>query len=829
MKSKDFHKGSKLNFNLIGFAFCLVVMGCSSSSKEGSAFLADRQIASDQVDPTDISAPPHVVFFIHGYRDNGSAWADFPKLIAEKYAKQNVRVRELSYPSVGNAVTHDLQAYQFARVVKAQIISFLIEQKKLDLAYNKAHPEAPRKYTVGLDTSYTLVGHSQGGLVALNYLNSCFVGTMMASRGVNRCSHAQGLDILEKTDLTKQIEDENLGLYPKFYESMATPENVRNLVTFGSPIWGSPMASALESKGQKTLTDYIRDKVPVTQTENLATGGRTTSLIRTWMVNRPPPEMWDLKRAWTSRYGKRLRVFNVAGYIGDLTKNNTIANMGVKMLFNPADLELDLVVAASEARADFFFNLENPIPGMPNFVGRTHLSNNYAPINAVHTPFLDLPALTDVRRGPTAEEHPAMIYLSNILNRTLAELAQAKRPVGDDSFVDAREGEGGEWIDGLFSQEQKEKFFMQKVSNFTNEFKLVTPIGYHRKFVIDEKKVQILPEKPSVFELVKMPDAIEAKVSGYNSSALRIRHNYYQTYFHSGKFKEEFSFFPIRENFPKNPEGYNMNYVVNVFGFEPSKFMLKTLPSFNSYGEFFLKPYLPFTSRIEKVGGNTFVAGYKSKDRVRIFSLDPLQKLQVTELSSQEISKDLRPLLDRCQLGLRGLDTPLTNEALDYIGEAHERRLSVKHEGKLYQEVTDTETQEAAKIGEAFEILGRYTTGFIDPASRVGRECTDPEIAEREERGDMICKQQSVDRYLVTSTDLRKQDGVSFSALVPGKGLRWINVVDVDAATEALPVFKDSFVNSYPLYTADRCIKDEANVSFQAPQVYADRFYNIVR
>ncbi len=821
---------------------CLGSLSCSSPTRSVGERFLDRSAASTKITEINYAAPPHIVFFIHGYRDDGSAWQNLPEIIAQKYASHNLRVKRLEYPSIGSDASQELHSYQFAQIIKAEIVSFLIEEQLKDLNHNKINNDNPNqtfKHPVSLNTTYTIVAHSQGGIVAMNYLNSCMMTRLESVRADNRCSQSDGISGLERADGQEQIIEEKLDRHLRYYENRPTPPNIRNLVTFGTPFWGSPMANALETPLRKRLTGLAREEIPKVQTENLATGSRSTSLLRLWLLNRPAWQLWDGHNVWKSRYSSSLRVYNMAGYIGDLIKNKNAKEIAVNLAFTPAEHELDLVVTPSEARPDFLFNIENPTKDRPSFVGRTHLSNNFAPINAIHAPLLGKLALTGVT-PENSPSHPAMTYLSKILDSTLAELSQsteASEPTDsknsevtriDNNNDDYNNVKTNHLSDNLnfFSNEEKQKLFMKKISNFTNEFKLITPIGYHRKFIINKKKIKITPEKPDAFVALIMDNALLSKVSGYNSTALRVKHHYYQTYFHSGKFTDQNSFFPINEDFPKNPEGFNLNYEVEVFGFEPKSFSMKTLASFNSYGEFFIKPHLPIPSSTNRIHRDLLIAALSSKDKVRVLTLDSALRLQAKDFAMANLPALAKSQLDRCHLGLRALGTPDSKEEQGYIGAGTERRLQIRHQGNLYREVLDIQESETLDVGAGLELLGRYTSGFMDPRFQFGRECTDPEIAEHEEAGSWICNERSIDRYLVTSPKLREADQTDFANLRPGKGLRWINVVDVDAATVALPVLSDPDISTAPLFPPDQCIKDQLYVRFQAPSYYLKYFYS---
>ncbi len=825
-------KRNSVNFCILSLiSFVMLAQGCSSGDSRRAdrvALIGDRKVASDQLGscrPRENASPlargrrPHFVFFIHGYRDDGSAFKQFPEILCERFKDQNIRVKMLGYPSLGGAESGELKVYEFAQLVYAQIVSFMTEESLADLEYNRGLPAEERfKYVPTSNSSYSLVGHSQGGMVALNYLNSCFADRMDANKGKFHCTYEKGLEIATPENMGDFVRRELLDNKETYKSRSTAPLNVRNLVTYGTPIWGSPMSNSFQTPWKDWLSGMVQG-FPKTQTENLAIGSRTTSLLRVWMSNRPKDLNWT-NREWQSPYPSQLRVFNLAGYLGEiLDDGNFFMGLGLRQVFKPGENELDMVVAPQEARADFFYNIEGP-EGRPAYVGKVDLTNNFSAINAIHSPLGNYLALTDVT-DENKDWHPGLIYLTKILNRTFSELEES----GDQTFASVEDEGKGKNIE-IFSQEEKDKYFMNKISNFTNEFKLITPVGYHRKFVI--KDVAILPVDKSIYVTQKNEDAVGVQTSGQNYYSLAIRDNFYQTFYHSGKFKDQYSVKPKRGDSPEQvtPNGYPIDYEAKVFGFEPKKFSLQTLAGHSSYGEFFLRPHLPVGVGSEQIDGKTVVAAIKTNDgSAQVFSLDGRQKLVSEKVALTSLTSFATAVLDRCYAGLRADNSAPASDRDNYLAVSSRVRVDVKHEGLLYQDFADEESIGSLAIGEPVEILGRYATGFMDPTFKMGRGCTAIERNDVEKSDNYAgCGERSIDRYLVTSPKLRDSDSVvKFSNIEIGKGLRWINVVDVDAADKNLPV-RGKF-NRKTMLPEGTCVRDGKDFAFYRPDQYEAWIY----
>ncbi|MCO5144436.1 MAG: hypothetical protein M9962_15260 [Oligoflexia bacterium] len=169
------------------------MLGCSG--------LTGREPA--QLTRLKITKVPHVIFLIHGFRDDGSSFQDLPEILSAKYKDENIRVKLLKYPAVSDsAEALEMSSYDFAKIINAQIINYLIEQNSADIndsLFEYSHP-------VDLSTQFTVVAHSQGGLVTMNFLNSCLMSINDLKKQVDeRCKYQEGIDLLKRIGLENYL------------------------------------------------------------------------------------------------------------------------------------------------------------------------------------------------------------------------------------------------------------------------------------------------------------------------------------------------------------------------------------------------------------------------------------------------------------------------------------------------------------------------------------------------------------------------------------------------------------------------------------------------
>tara|TARA_B100000749_G_C18450156_1_gene476118 strand:- start:26746 stop:29871 length:3126 start_codon:yes stop_codon:yes gene_type:complete len=895
---------------------------------------------------------PHAVFFVHGLLGAESTFGHMENILKRDLGPyRSLRFKNLTYPTVTNGqnpwdylTSRDLHPYHFAQIINAKIISFLVESGLDDLKTCQAnHPEKeilihdykkcltrgdsglftknhirkcasyfddlPRCATdiTNLDTSYSVIVHSQGGLTMASFLNSCYSKDTEGPTAF--CNYEGALSVFEDR-LSKELTVENMQsgkedalevaekyeateLYKNIHlkKNAGTPKNFSNLISLGSPFWGSPTANygqemflkmdADPENGIATSLNLLQGGLvlasfaglnipfPIRQVYRLAIGSSGLSWQRNLILQRNRmidtrtgdfimgPEDWGPHVKFNKQVPDNLRVYNVAGIINQLDVEKEVRKQAIdeKKRINdaanateawkfpqfnakytqrinelnriiestelnqtektssdlsaPGIYENDVIVGAPEARLDFIYSLDNPIPGGEPLEGLTDLTTEYIPVPTGHVPLGPKAiGMADVNYN-NHQDHPVYLTLINIFRKNL----------GIDKIAN-------------ITSTIKDKL-IEKLQNFTSEIKVISPIGYHRRFFINPENVKIEPENPDIFDQRVLPDKFYVQASGYNQADVRISDHYPQTFYHVGKFNDENSLYPQEESVEDYQRrlpglGHKLNYTIDILGFKQKKFHQYVLPAMNSYKETYLTPYLPFPAN-KPTGRNTFVA------RVPV-SENESREFYINTNGDLSIKSVYEPSELNCHIGLLGQPSPprfrfksifrsdyrnhpshvaafendnsitvrnfesglFRNEAREAnwywyaphknIPLIHAKRSSAPHFDPLL--FIDLQNP----VGTAYEIIGRYTEGFVDPIHGHGRNCTQQEAAKKLPG----CRKKSLDLYLVTSPDIREQDNVSieniglerttktvesheesytYSHL---KGLRWIPVKDLD-------------------------------------------------
>ena len=936
---------------------------------------------NSQIDPSledlksiKVSKPDHVIFFLHGLQGSAGTFAQFKEVIEKEYGDK-VLVGNLTYPTSpvncniqGNDWVHP---FHFAKVVNSKITHFYYEHAKAGI--------------VDINTPYSIVAHSQGGLVAMIHLNTC----MKNDRDTNSpwCRYRDGLEIYnhlvrpENTEtfnsdefkarveeLKKIHEAEFNNLKIKFDESIANRKfakkyffeeypgckvmadhyldlvkdlgskqkflqghpavpNIKNFISLGSPFWGS--ATANRGQSIKDILDYggyvidIDKYAPLEQLMRLAVGSRGTSWQRNFFLNRNATYEWNWTEdtQWQSPYPEGLKVYNLSG---DLAENYNLwqKTTGVGLLtslIKAPRFESDVIVGSPAARLDTIFNIENIKKEAPAFKGVTNITEGYYATKLAHIPVMGITGMTEVTEE-NYKTHPSYILVSRVLDNTLNN---TNNPI--------------------FSNDEIEEHFSGSLENFNSEIKLITPKGYHRKFAIQSNQVTISPDNPERFKKLNVTNTLYAKGFGPNNEAVKMKHHYYQTYYHIGKMEENYIFDPKMDYNNFNPvieeaaEYNSINYEFNIHGFELKTLRNYVAPSYSTYTEGYLKPYQPIqnnqiTGVDDKVARVVGILSERDQDsvmqrRAKVFRLTEDNKIQLERIPLDELTddefnliKDTKGRRGRCFVGSVGHKTPnyFRHQVLDEIQVYDDNGRKIKKEdggrpvvpkmrhiqpdewnmkqdpttgeisiklqyeeltgGLLYEKYASNKNYTYKKFdddftraeknllvtGDIVEILGRYSTGFVDPDSDVGRNCHQDEIKWAKEGrsfADPHCANNglkgNIDRYLVTSPKIRLNDGLSEHwedhyefANIPYKvevnnsfhklksdgnggiiGARWVNVQDIDIFKNDVPV-RNKLIGTqafygYTIIPEGRCLMDDRQDAYIYPSpgsIYLDYY-----
>lgn len=794
-------------FVVLSGVLCIsLFVGCRSQVPDPSLDSARLPAALSQ-----FQRKPHLVFFIHGFRDDeGLAFAEFPELLNQQLEGQNVRVFKLSYPSLKSKISDSVNAFQFAKIINAEIISTFVDQGKKDLASGKY------QFPVDMNTSYTIVAHSQGGVVTMNYINSCLSDIEETSGATVHCDYGSGVDLINQAHgrgnrwSRKMMDD--------FREKavLRSPRNLRNIITLSSPFWGSPMALSIPK-----VNEFLsRFDLPLAQTQDLAIGSVTSSLARVWSLNRDSDESkWVKGQKWVTRSPPQTRIYNLTGYVGSSLARTEMArditNLWSRM--HPAELESDPFVPVPQANSDYFYYIENKDPSRPPLKGRTEMSQMFLPLIAQHGMDGVVTSMSSVT-SETRANSPIWAVVLTLLTTTVRELEMTRDLAVPFQDLPPRSGEndffGKLLLAGVF-----ENSLMSEVRTFNNEFKLITPVGYRRKFAISPHRIKI--GSSNRFDVPSI-DLRFVRSSGQNSDAIQLRDNFYQTYFHTGSFKRAYAWRPREQAYQQmvvergdNQKDY-LDYRVDVMGFATKEFAMHSLPGTTSYAEVYLKPVYAFEKEVLSGPGLiNYVSLSAGKTREIHLKRDGQRLLVVT----QEVKGEKGgggSVAARCHIGLRGLNTADDAKEESYLTRTGKAHFKAEHSGRVYREVLDTKSVGKVPQSTIVEILGRYRQGFRDPISGVTRAC----LAEEKSRWPAECAALPIDRYLIRAKSVRK--GKKKTGVGDGDPRWvWINVVDVDIFTRQVPLRGGGKVGP------SDCLLGDASKEYLSADELRDRYQDL--
>lgn len=807
---------------------------------------------------------PHIIFFIHGLRGSESTFGYMHELLKKYLAPyKNIKVKILTYPTKEDPSDAKffrvdqiqyLHPWDFAQIINTKIISYFFEQNLRDQnsCFKKysTRPSPQLQFclnnAVDLNTPYSLIMHSQGGLIGKILLNSC----LPPNRG---CEYESGLKEFEKL-LLPEINNDNAQIKNKLTDLIYShledhtidglsktkallPKNLRNFISLGSPFWGSYIANGSWFKedflnhAEEFLLNF-KMSLPLNQIKQLSIGSKTLSWQRLFMLNIP----WNRHelnkyRIWQSNYDKQLQVFNFAGDLSDFKDFFWFIDRPFK------DFELDEVVALPEARSDFLYSIEDIHPDFGSIKGATFVSEsqwqgtNFFPLRVAHQRLVHpitkkvIPGIAFIEHKNHLD-HPSFIGIRNIFYQQFGLLNKGK----------------------LYTPEQMQKWFTEDIQNFTVELKLVFPEGYHRQMAIQENKIHIYSQDSSLFEILDLKQRAHSislgNPSGVNNEGLKATGRYQQTFYHVGRFNKSQAWKPhkVPLSMMKISE---LSYQIPILGFtrrpfaqnKEREFSIPVLPSYNSYGELYFYPYLPFPpqSGLDQVLNSIKIQHDLFKNI----------KINNQGLIEQTWSQVPQPNTPGCRLGIVGKTTPLTflNTNFDPSGNLQSDQLHHYQKWRQYaanQNLIFTTwnastyfendpfyvPERSLKAGEVVEVLARVTKGWVDPHSGIARKCTPTEA-----RRFSICDTPPIDRYLITSPALRHLDEtrsdrrVNFYDLATSKdepsmlGLRWINVTDVDIVGPEFPLpITRLQKTARPISFSsdeDNCLKDQLSYQYR--------------
>ncbi|MGB0453571.1 MAG: hypothetical protein ACPGJV_07630 [Bacteriovoracaceae bacterium] len=700
------------------FSLCSVIFLLFSSSLFASSFNGSRKQVSvvvDKLESVKKESKLHV-FLLHGIKGNKETFGDLPAILEETY-QNKLKTSYLTYPTNPNkktdVVEKSLNASNFAHVVYTKMINYFVEN--------------------GFDSSsnYSFVSHSQGGVVALKFIQYC-VEKM-------KCNYEKGLEYI------RAAQEESVEVYEKNLEQKKSTKlagKLKFVMTLGAPFWGSPLASRVSDF--PLFKSLFKKQFPEKQLESLASGSLNLTLNRKYLLGNLYQD-----EQWSSPIKSDVRFYNLSGYVNlkEIKPQGIIQAIvkGLSLVFYRKTSETDIAVEVSDARIDFHYFIEKTNPENQDqldiFQGTTNLSQNYTPLQLshIHIPLFKQSGifnLVDID-SKNKDQYSSWAYMKSIF---------------DQEF--GNEGK-------VFSEEE-----IAKVRTFKVEVKTELPIGYHRKLPIKKSSFQLkaAPGYEDEFQYLSATNTIFNKFSGMNTKHDDQKVKNYQTFYHQGKLVKGNHMRASEITHSSSVPKYKIDYTLDIPGWEKKEFRLNVSPTFSSYAELIMKPYLPLKKREKNFYLNDFqsylvnVLYYDGRDMIVTTIEDAMGERPYTKLKFYSSLKELKEELSKTEEDLeKRLATTCFEGKMGAIVKG-------THENKAFELPTSQNDEETYSLeeGEKVTVLGRVSTG--NEGSLPGVQMEAP-----------------TDRYLVTSLNIRKNDRINnLEKAEQGKGLRWVNVKDVD-------------------------------------------------
>jgi hypothetical protein len=397
---------------------------------------------------------PLTIYLIHGLGGDKTTFCDLTQQLQDKFGKDRVRIVPLAYETQNpNKIPMD-----FVMEIRSQIT------------------EDYRANSLPIDAPYSLIMHSQGGIVGRNFVFHCVNG-----RGVNSCA---GADV---------------------------PKNLRHFITLGTPHWGSPFAM----KASESMLIGMLSGGLTRQNKHLSIGSTT-------MVNDRHSFMAESEKG-IRLFPEQTRVVAIAGLLSEVFQELKFPlSTALSLIAGTDKNEDDLVVPLTYANPDFYYNVENPETGaMTSGMTRISDANYMVKSRQPHIYLQHLPGLACVKEK-TAEQHLGYHLILRELNDSFFENEKVS------SYVSSK---AQQFSDGFA---KNARIFSSEVLFYMPEGE-----GYQRDIQLKADQIKITANK-EIIESTVIRDSLAAKNVGFNNSDASAKSKHYIGFFHSGKFKNSY-------------------------------------------------------------------------------------------------------------------------------------------------------------------------------------------------------------------------------------------------------------------------------------------------
>lgn len=453
---------------------------------------------------------PLVVFLVHGLGGDGTTFGQLDSLLASEFGNRIV-VKKLLYDTKSPTKSQTAFVHEIA-------------------------PQMAEFYrTGGFDPErdpFVFVVHSQGGILARNYLAICVV--------------KKGCD-----------------------SQLPAPKNPQLLFTLGTPHWGSPMGNRVSDNG-------VIGKFMAWAGGKMYAQNKQLSIGSTLMVNDRLEVIYGSKGI--KYFLPNIRVVSVAGNVGK--DNDKFSFLMRQALAALNDIEEDdIIVPTSQANPDFHYYVEtqNDANGKVEYQeGDVNIANEAYIVRQPHVDFAGSAAANGFFEGlaaPRNLNHTALFYLLRELARHQLR-DEAKARVYDQKLAALASGPS-------------------KVREFSSEVIVSMPIGYQRKPEAGADFLQVWQSQGSlpnegVIETPKLPNSLAFKSYGLNQADFDKVNKPYFAYYHAGRFAPE-----DESLFGQSDKRARLCYSLQFTGFRYKTFCTTVRPGEASFARVILEPYQP--------------------------------------------------------------------------------------------------------------------------------------------------------------------------------------------------------------------------------------------
>jgi hypothetical protein len=346
------------------------------------------------------------------------------------------------------------------------------------------------------------------------------------------------------------------------------------------------------------------------------------------------------------------------------------------LTFSWTNRETDVAVDIPNSRLDFIFHVEDEAGAQPH-VGFTRVASAFYAVKKPHISFL----LSNGMAQVAGANHLALAIVSSVLDDYFRS---------EDLTALALPAESNPVIESALAKD---------VVTFAVDLKIRVPLGYQRLLPLGRTGAIQVKGDPTVFHSLRLAGTLLNKYVGSNSDAEANLSKNYHAYYHQGHFRSEYAFHPkadFRRSFDNTPL-YGLEYEVNVPGWKRRQFILSVSPSFSTYAEIYLEPFIPFPVAQTNENGETTIAAVHvaNEPGVSVLTLSSDQALSARTVAEESIPSAAD--INKC-----------------FVAKVAQHRGI--HKGEVFSAFGSVTARKALAAGQKVHVIGRFKRGYIGRA-----------------------------------------------------------------------------------------------------------------